>query len=613
LTSDTIAVRRRRAFELTSPALLGAAALFVALVAVGVALRTPWLPIEEAGAVQGARDLGAEPARAGLLWQVLLWLPAHLLSAGAFLGFAKIVATLAWVALAVPSHALGRRCGLDRTAAAVVAALSVLCCGSVCATTILPDTIALLLAVGALAAAAHDRRGFALGLAVAAALTRPWLAPLAPALLWALASHDQRVAVRRWPGAVLFAVAAGAVYAAYALSDAASFGALVRAGMASLGLAALAVGVVPGVAAWGATSPLRRLLGPAVLAAGLSGALAGGGGPVRAEDRASLFVVPLVLALAATALRGLDRRRARIAAWGVTALVVPLPWPLPEAEGGVLTGALWRHVHSHPLLIVVVAALAFLPLYVRPSRALAVGAALLVAASAAAWSDAAHRSHDLRLGVPLPRSQLDDAVGRGAHVVWALTGNADPNAVAEAQLWNRSLRRVVRVDPATADPTTGVLDERSTEYALGAVPIVGEQVATIPLGTVSRVNGPLRAAELVSGLYPDGWSGFQTTYTRLAGPKRNSTLAITVSRKTWTGPDKPAQVSADAAPIGGQPFAERVTTIHGGETTTLRVPVPPPPFQVTVRVSPTFSPAELGAGSDTRQLGALLTFAYPTR
>jgi hypothetical protein len=198
-------------------------------------------------------------------------------------------------------------------------------------------------------------------------------------------------------------------------------------------------------------------------------------------------------------------------------------------------------------------------------------------------------------------------------VTWALTGNADPNAVAEAQLWNRSLRRVVRVDPATADPTTGVLDDRSTEYALGAVPLVGKPVATIPLGTVSRVDGPVRAAELVSGLYPDGWSGFQTIYTRLAGPPRESTVDVTVSRKNWTGPDKPSQVSADAAPIGGQPFAERVTTIHGGETTTLRVPVPPPPFQVVVRFSPTFSPAELGAGSDTRQLGAMLSFAYPTR
>jgi hypothetical protein len=44
---------------------------------------------------------------------------------------------------------------------------------------------------------------------------------------------------------------------------------------------------------------------------------------------------------------------------------------------------------------------------------------------------------------------------------------------------------------------------------------------------------------------------------------------------------------------------------------TVDVPVPPPPFEAIVRVTPTFSPSEFGS-SDPRQLGAVLGFRYRT-
>jgi hypothetical protein len=248
LSSETLAARPARRLDLASPSLLGLASAAVALVAAGVALRTPWLPLQEADAVQGARDLGAESARAGVLWQLLLWIPAHVLSAGAFLAFAKATSALAWVALVVPAYALARHV-VEPRAAAVVAGFSLLCSGSVYGTVVLPDALALLLATGAVAASAGQRRGLAVALAVGASLARPWFAPLPFVLWWAATPRERRPSLRAWPGASLVAVAAGMLYAGYAVSDAHSVGALLRSGLGARRLAAHARrGVPPGVA-----------------------------------------------------------------------------------------------------------------------------------------------------------------------------------------------------------------------------------------------------------------------------------------------------------------------------------------------------------------------------
>ena len=157
---------------------------------------------------------------------------------------------------------------------------------------------------------------------------------------------------------------------------------------------------------------------------------------------------------------------------------------------------------------------------------------------------------------------------------------------------------------------TGVLDDRRVGLALASRTHVGGRlVARTPYGVVTRVDGAPRLADSVGGEYTDGWSGGQTTYTRFTGPPKKSALRVTISRAAWTGRDRPGKVAIDVAPLGGQPFAERLTEIHAGQTTSLDVPVPPPPFTAIVRIYPTFSPAEFG-GTDTRQLGAVLGFHY---
>jgi hypothetical protein len=131
------------------------------------------------------------------------------------------------------------------------------------------------------------------------------------------------------------------------------------------------------------------------------------------------------------------------------------------------------------------------------------------------------------------------------------------------------------------------------------------------------VNRPLRVGSAVNGMYPDGWSGPAaglTQYTPLAGGTRK--MRVRVSRAGWGGPDTPSRVTVSAGPLkttDGSPSLARTTAtrewvVHSGLTKTFVLPVPPAPFRLEVKVSPTFSPAQFGQ-ADARQLGVQLSFS----
>ena len=251
------------------------------------------------------------------------------------------------------------------------------------------------------------------------------------------------------------------------------------------------------------------------------------------------------------------------------------------------------------------------PPRVRP--ALAVAVAVVAASAVAGWVHAVDASRELARFAPAPRTSIDDAVGSGADVTWLLLpSEGDPRGIAEARLWNRSIRNVVRVGLERADPNSGSLTRRRFGLVLTsalAPSVIGDVVARTPYGSVLRLNGPPRAQEVVLGRYRDGWSGGETTYRRFGGPPRESTLIVTASRELWSGPHVPGRVIVDVIDARGNPFSERAAPVRPKAPVRLEVPTPPPPFQAIVRVAPTFSPADFG-GSDARQLGAVLSFAY---
>ena len=118
--------------------------------------------------------------------------------------------------------------------------------------------------------------------------------------------------------------------------------------------------------------------------------------------------------------------------------------------------------------------------------------------------------------------------------------------------------------------------------------------------------------EARSGIYGDGWAGADAAYSRFA-TTTGGRLAVSLSRRLWTGPDVPGHVLVQLIPLSGRgagkALVSRTTTLHSGQTKTVTLKVPNRPFTVTVHTSPTFSPSQFGQ-PDTRQLSAQVQFTY---
>ena len=128
----------------------------------------------------------------------------------------------------------------------------------------------------------------------------------------------------------------------------------------------------------------------------------------------------------------------------------------------------------------------------------------------------------------------------------------------------------------------------------------------------------------VTGIYHDGWTGPEATYTRWSAPfEKAGTMLVSVSRAAWGGPDVPGHVRVTIGPVGYQKVgselvfgvasvtASRTWTVHSQQQRMFALPTPPPPFQVKVQIDPLFVPAKLDPHSnDRRRLGARVNFTF---
>lgn len=620
----------RNAYRAALAALVVAFALL--FFAEGTALPTAWLPVEEAAALADARGGGSAESARGFLYPAVLAPAARSLSPSAGYRFGKALSAALWALVAIPAYLLARRLVLPGPSLAV-AALAVAAPGSVYATAAVPDALALLLAVSSLpllawASERGSTRGLvgALALAGAAALTRPWFVVLPPALLVAyeLPRHS-RESFLRWPRSLVFAglavfgyfvVAATAPGAVNALALATP-GATARAAAASLVVVVLGAGVVPWLLAASGSRPLAARPETALFATCLP-ALALAAGVFGLDERPLLVLVPLVLALAASAwLGGAIRLGAAAFAAAVVAfaaLALPALGRAPSAHAAGLS-LVAANGDSRAFLFGVVAAavavaFALLAVLRRPRYALpAALAVVLLVGQGAAWSSVRHEARALAATEPGPRGWVDRNAGSRAHVfVVGPAAALDERIIAQLTLWNRSIRGVRELDLSKVDPTSGLVPTSSTDPVLvRGTELAGTEIARSAAGVLMRP--PLGLAETVEGLFSDGWSGDHAFYRRFTGPPHAGTVLVTVSRVNWRGQDKPADVRIDSGPLNGTGEQRAHIVIHSGEDHQLVIPVPPPPFQIAMTIQPTFSPAEFGA-TDSRQLGAQITFTY---
>jgi hypothetical protein len=367
----------------------------------------------------------------------------------------------------------------------------------------------------------------------------------------------------------------------------------------------------------------------------------------RIEERNMFYVEPLLLlALVAWVARGAPRppRATAVAVVIPAALLTTIPF-----ERLFNQAAVWESFALLPLvrvstlveggidalrvLVALAAAAAALLLVFVPRRiAAAMIGAVGLFLGLSAWSvsgalrDQAHRTH-LEAG-SAEASWIDSAVGRRAEAPFIFTTDLAPNPhlLWQTEFWNRSVGNVYLLDAVN---TTGLPAMRTTIDGRGrvvsvedgkhslfpryvvaqpSVGIAGDEVAHSDRLVLYRIRGPLRIEHRVDGIFSDGWSGSDATYTNFAGDP--GTVRVEVGRPGWGGPDIPGMVTIDVQRLD---TGRRVTVarwvVHNLSKRTLRLRAPAAPFRVDVRTQPTFSPSQYGFG-DQRQLGAQVAFGF---
>ncbi len=218
---------------------------------------------------------------------------------------------------------------------------------------------------------------------------------------------------------------------------------------------------------------------------------------------------------------------------------------------------------------------------------------------------------------PLHLDWIDRKVGSGAKVAVVWTGNTDKFTIWENEIFNRSLGTVYTTGPplpgdlaetpVTINRASGKLTDPEgrpvvARYVLTdrSLALQGKVVAEDPNKgmLLYRVNGPLRQAARITGVYGDTWSGKDVTYTRFDCKGGTLTAQLQSDPNLFKRPNSVIATSAGSTVRA---------LVPASGTALLRVPLHPVAGRCTVRfhVKSTAVPAVVlgGSNTDTRVLG----------
>jgi hypothetical protein len=379
-------------------------------------------------------------------------------------------------------------------------------------------------------------------------------------------------------------------------------------------------------------------------------------------ERNLIYLAPLMFA--GTAL-WLDRRRLHPAALGASTafvlfLILTTPYEMGQEISYNAPGlAILQQANRYMSLDVTGARIGLLALLalsvvllVAP-RFLKRGAAwfaLAVGATVIAWNltgeiafaSASNRFSDRFIeNIREPQTWVDDVTG-GAPTLYLGQQMKDQNGEWLLEFWNRSIKAVWSLDGTAQGPGPVLTpDPRASDGALSHDPgypyvvqesgieVVGKTVAThlhragggLEPWRLVRIEPPLRLRGAATGVYPDGWTGSFSAYTRYSTEgNRAGRVRVIVSREAWGGPNKTGNVTVAIGPIvigdDKQPHLRKITgierfPIHSKEVVPVILQAPGPRFRVEVSITPTFVPSELSSDqSDNRQLGAKVSYVF---
>jgi hypothetical protein len=378
---------------------------------------------------------------------------------------------------------------------------------------------------------------------------------------------------------------------------------------------------------------------------------------LRIEERNMFYLAPLLfLALVLWLARGLPRprRTTAVAVLLPTALLVSIPLESlfnvsvrNDTFGLVpffrLNDLLSGGVHDVRIVLVVGALGAGLMFAALPrwlmALAIPAGVAAFLLLSAYSVSGGAKvQSHAKRIAYALgpDPNWIDDSIGPDGNAAFLFTPEmgADPDVVAQAEFWNRSVRDVYDFgapafvfpgDDVAANPTTGIIagaDGRplsSAPYAVidaARVGLAGDLISRSgPLG-LFRLDGPARITSRSEGIYADRWSGPDASYSQYWNPGNTpGRIRIELSRAGVGEQVPPTVVRMAVKPLPeaeGRPFDAKNETIRAGDVRAVTLSTPRPPFRAYVHVDTTFTPTDYGQ-PDARQLGVRVVFRFKPR